>query len=109
MRSSTDACDGVLPPPQVLVPLMLAVFFAKLVGDALGLSVYDTHIKIKGAPVLVSTPKAEISTTRYHDYTLAAASHFKRERMCHLWCFPMSCSMRITAAHAAPSTHAVSA
>ncbi len=39
---------------QVLVPLMLAVFFAKLVGDAVGLSVYDTHIKIKGAPVLVS-------------------------------------------------------
>jgi Na+/citrate or Na+/malate symporter len=39
---------------QVLVPLMLAVFFAKLVGDALGLSVYDTHIKIKGAPVLAS-------------------------------------------------------
>ncbi len=38
---------------QVLVPLMLAVFFAKLVGDAFGLSVYDTHIKIKGAPVLV--------------------------------------------------------
>jgi hypothetical protein len=35
------------------VPLMLAVFFAKLVGDAIGLSVYDTHIKIKGAPVLV--------------------------------------------------------
>ena len=34
---------------------MLAVFFAKLVGDALGLSVYDTHIKIKGAPVLVRT------------------------------------------------------
>ena len=34
---------------------MLAVFFAKLVGDALGLSVYDTHIKIKGAPVLVLT------------------------------------------------------
>ena len=32
---------------------MLAVFFAKLVGDAIGLSVYDTHIKIKGAPVLV--------------------------------------------------------
>lgn len=41
---------------QVLVPLMLAVFFAKLVGDAIGLSVYDTHIKIKGAPVLVRFP-----------------------------------------------------
>ena len=32
---------------------MVAVLFAKLVGDALGLSVYDTHIKIKGCPVLV--------------------------------------------------------
>lgn len=38
---------------QVTVPLMLAVFFAKLVGDSVCLSVYDTHIKIKGAPVLV--------------------------------------------------------
>ena len=43
----------VLRAPQVLVPLMVAVLFAKLVGDALGLSVYDTHIKIKGCPVLV--------------------------------------------------------
>ena len=35
---------------------MVAVFFAKLVGDSVCLSVYDTHIKIKGAPVLVGTP-----------------------------------------------------
>ena len=46
---------------QVLVPLMLAVFFAKLVGDAIGLSVYDTHIKIKGAPVLVRSRLASRS------------------------------------------------
>ena len=32
---------------------MLTVFFAKLVGDALSYSIYDTHIKIRGAPVLV--------------------------------------------------------
>jgi hypothetical protein len=52
--ASHDNPDGLwLRNVQVLVPLMLAVFFAKLVGDAIGLSVYDTHIKIKGAPVLV--------------------------------------------------------
>ena len=39
--------------PQVIVPLMVTVFFAKLVGDALSYSIYDTHIKIRGAPVLV--------------------------------------------------------
>ena len=49
---------------QVLVPLMLAVFFAKLVGDAIGLSVYDTHIKIKGAPVLVRSRISSRSTMR---------------------------------------------
>ena len=38
---------------QLIVPLMLAVFAAKMVGDALGYSVYDTHIKIRGSPVLV--------------------------------------------------------
>ncbi len=38
---------------QIIVPLMLTVFFAKLVGDALSYSIYDTHIKIRGAPVLV--------------------------------------------------------
>ena len=38
---------------QIIVPLMLTIFFAKLVGDSLSYSIYDTHIKIKGAPVLV--------------------------------------------------------
>lgn len=39
---------------QLIVPLMLAVFVAKMVGDALTPSIYDVHIKIRGAPVLVS-------------------------------------------------------
>jgi chloride channel 7 len=38
---------------QLIVPLMLAVFVAKMVGDSLTLSIYDVHIKIRGAPVLV--------------------------------------------------------
>lgn len=58
---------------QVLVPLMLAVFFAKLVGDAIGLSVYDTHIKIKGAPVLVSFIRASRSTL--HEHSMASVQH----------------------------------
>jgi chloride channel 7 len=40
---------------QLIVPLMLSVFIAKLVGDAFGYSIYDTHVKIRGAPVLVCT------------------------------------------------------
>lgn len=39
---------------QLTAPLMVAVFVAKMVGDALTPSVYDVHIKIRGAPVLVS-------------------------------------------------------
>lgn len=39
---------------QLVVPMMLAVFIAKVVGDSLGLGIYDLHIKIRGAPVLVS-------------------------------------------------------
>ena len=38
---------------QLVVPMMLAVFMAKIVGDAVGMGVYDLHIKIRGAPVLV--------------------------------------------------------
>eukprot|EP00884_Botryococcus_braunii_P018780 jgi/Botrbrau1/5586/Bobra.97_2s0016.2 len=38
---------------QLIVPLMCAIFTAKVVGDAVCLSIYDTHIKIRGAPVLI--------------------------------------------------------
>lgn len=41
---------------QLIVPLMFAVFVAKMVGDSLTPSIYDVHIKIRGAPVLVSGP-----------------------------------------------------
>ena len=41
---------------QLTGPLMVAVFVAKMVGDALTPSIYDVHIKIRGAPVLVSAP-----------------------------------------------------
>ena len=39
---------------QLVVPMMLAVFMAKIVGDAVAMGVYDLHIKIRGSPVLVS-------------------------------------------------------
>ena len=38
---------------QLVVPMMLAVFVAKIVGDSVSMGVYDLHIKIRGAPVLV--------------------------------------------------------
>lgn len=40
---------------QLVVPMMLAVFVAKIVGDSVSMGVYDLHIKIRGAPVLVSS------------------------------------------------------
>ena len=38
---------------QMIVPLMVAVTVAKIVGDSLTLPIYDMQIKIRGAPVLV--------------------------------------------------------
>ncbi|DBA70944.1 TPA: hypothetical protein ACH3X2_011387 [Trebouxia sp. C0005] len=38
---------------QLVVPMMLAVFVAKIVGDSVSMGVYDLHIKIRGAPVLL--------------------------------------------------------
>ena len=46
---------------QMIVPLMVAVTVAKIVGDSLTLPIYDMQIKIRGAPVLVRAPKYRIS------------------------------------------------
>lgn len=37
---------------QLIIPLMLVIFFAKAVGDKFSLGIYDTHINIRGAPFL---------------------------------------------------------
>ena len=37
---------------QLIIPLMLTIFFAKAVGDKFSHGIYDTHIKIRGAPFL---------------------------------------------------------
>ena len=37
---------------QLVVPIMLAIFFAKYVGDMFSKGIYDAHIELKGAPVL---------------------------------------------------------
>ncbi|KAK9901698.1 hypothetical protein WJX75_008976 [Coccomyxa subellipsoidea] len=37
---------------QLIVPLMITVFVAKVVGDQFGMGMDDTHMKIRGAPVL---------------------------------------------------------
>lgn len=44
---------------QMIVPLMVAVTMAKIVGDSLTLPIYDMQIKIRGAPVLVRRPSSE--------------------------------------------------
>eukprot|EP00958_Prasinococcus_capsulatus_P004904 scaffold451_cov365-Prasinococcus_capsulatus_cf.AAC.35 len=37
---------------QLIVPLMLVIFVAKVVGDMFTPGIYDLHIKLKGAPLL---------------------------------------------------------
>lgn len=37
---------------QLIIPLMLTIFAAKSMGDRYGHGIYDTHIKIRGAPFL---------------------------------------------------------
>ena len=37
---------------QLIIPLMLTIFCAKAVGDRFSHGIYDTHIKIRGAPFL---------------------------------------------------------
>eukprot|EP01025_Chloroclados_australasicus_P012437 TRINITY_DN1572_c0_g1_i2.p1 TRINITY_DN1572_c0_g1~~TRINITY_DN1572_c0_g1_i2.p1 ORF type:complete len:958 (-),score=133.08 TRINITY_DN1572_c0_g1_i2:534-3407(-) len=37
---------------ELIVPIMITVFVAKLVGDRFGYGIYDTHIKIRGSPLL---------------------------------------------------------
>ena len=46
---------------QLIIPLMLAVFTAKIAGDALTLPIYDIQIKIRGAPVLVGPCSRRLS------------------------------------------------
>ena len=38
---------------QLIVPLMITVFAAKMAGDSLTLPMFNIQIKIRGAPVLV--------------------------------------------------------
>ena len=54
---------------QLVVPMMLAVFVAKIVGDSVSMGVYDLHIKIRGAPVLVSTFLPFIHGCIHHSFT----------------------------------------
>lgn len=39
---------------QLIVPLMITTFSAKLAGDSFTLPMFNIQIKIRGAPVLVS-------------------------------------------------------
>ncbi|CAD7699480.1 unnamed protein product, partial [Ostreobium quekettii] len=37
---------------ELLVPIMMAAWVAKMVGDSLGMGIYDTHIELRGVPLL---------------------------------------------------------
>ena len=49
---------------QLIIPLMLTVFFAKAVGDKYSLGIYDTHIKIRGAPFLDEPEHAGVAVDK---------------------------------------------
>eukprot|EP01025_Chloroclados_australasicus_P037565 TRINITY_DN3838_c0_g1_i4.p1 TRINITY_DN3838_c0_g1~~TRINITY_DN3838_c0_g1_i4.p1 ORF type:complete len:949 (-),score=77.27 TRINITY_DN3838_c0_g1_i4:197-3043(-) len=37
---------------QLITPIMITVFFAKIIGDYFGYGIYDTHIRLRGTPLL---------------------------------------------------------
>ncbi|GMH33746.1 hypothetical protein BSKO_01580 [Bryopsis sp. KO-2023] len=51
---------------QLIIPIMVAVMTAKAVGDAFTLGIYDTHIEIRGAPVL-EEPGFQYEQKMVHD------------------------------------------
>eukprot|EP00210_Caulerpa_lentillifera_P000973 g938.t1 len=51
---------------QLIVPIMVAVMVAKAVGDSFGLGIYDTHIEIRGAPLL-EEPNFNYTQKMVHD------------------------------------------
>jgi len=55
---------------QLIIPLMLTIFFAKAIGDRYSHGIYDTHIKIRGAPFLVGTSRF---CPPHHPYCFAMA------------------------------------
>lgn len=64
---------------QLVVPMMLAVFVAKIVGDSVSMGVYDLHIKIRGAPVLVSAFLAFILIHSFVHLWLSLSGAFNSE------------------------------
>jgi len=64
---------------QLVVPMMLAVFVAKIVGDSVSMGVYDLHIKIRGAPVLVSAFLAFILIHSFVHLWLSLSGAFDSE------------------------------
>ena len=51
---------------QLIVPIMVSVMVAKAVGDSFGLGIYDTHIEIRGAPML-EEPNFDYTQKMVHD------------------------------------------
>lgn len=56
---------------QLIVPLMITVFFSKIVGDRFGVGIDDTHVRLRGAPVL-QEPGLELEQQLIDDKLTAA-------------------------------------
>jgi len=67
---------------QLVVPMMLAVFVAKIVGDSVSMGVYDLHIKIRGAPVLVSAFLAFILIHSFVHLWLSLSGNLNTGNLC---------------------------
>ena len=59
---------------ELLVPIMMAAWVAKMVGDSFGLGIYDTQIELRGIPLLVGCPlkqeRSLESSTLYFEFRL---------------------------------------
>jgi len=51
---------------QLIVPIMVAVMVAKAVCDSFGIGIYDTHIEIRGSPML-EEPNFDYMQKMVHD------------------------------------------
>lgn len=65
---------------QLIVPIMVAVMVAKAVGDSFGLGIYDTHIEIRGTPML-EEPNFDYTQKMVHD-KLEVQEMMSREMIC---------------------------
>ena len=64
---------------QLIIPLMITIFFAKNIGDRYSMGIYDTHIKIRGAPFLNEPEYAGVAADKFREYQILWAKAAVRD------------------------------